>query len=166
MRFISRQLHADFSVARPPLLETERAPDNGILNMPEPKKNHKILVVDDDLLSQKMLTTMLSKMGYRSDLAGNGLEALQLLSERHYDLILMDIQMPVMDGYTAARHICTDNSGYPILNRKMPIIALTSDDTWHAKSACREVGMSDFLTKPVRMKHLEEIIKSWLMTGT
>jgi len=130
--------------------------------MHAPNEKHTILVVDDDLLSQKMLTTMLSKMGYRSDQAGNGLEALRLLSERYYDLVLMDCQMPVMDGYTAARCITSNNSEQLSLNQKVPIIALTADETSHSKSVCREVGMHDFLTKPIQMQHLEETIKRWL----
>jgi CheY-like chemotaxis protein len=130
--------------------------------MPASKKTTNILVVDDDLLSQKMLTMMLSKMGYRSDLADNGLEALHLLSERHYDLVLMDCQMPVMDGYTAARCITGNDSEDLSLNPKVSIIALTADGTDHAKEACKAVGMHDFITKPVQMRHLEETIKRWL----
>jgi len=76
----------------------------------------------------------------------------------------MDCQMPVMDGYTAARCITGKNSEHLNLNRKVPIIALTADGTDHAKAACKEVGMHDFLTKPLRIQHLEETIKRWLMS--
>jgi len=131
--------------------------------MPTPNEKHTILVVDDDLLSQTLIKAMLSKIGYQSNLAGNGLEALHLLSERHYDLVLMDCQMPVMDGHTAARCITSKNSEHLSLNQKVIIIALTADNTDHAKAACKAVGMHDFLTKPVRMQQLEEIIKRWLM---
>jgi CheY-like chemotaxis protein len=122
----------------------------------------KILVVDDDLLSQMLITAMLSKIGYRSDVASNGLEALRMLSERQYDLVLMDCQMPVMDGYTAARCITNKESNHLSLNQKVTIIALTADSTDHARSVCKDVGMHDFITKPVRMQHLEEIVKRWL----
>lgn len=70
--------------------------------------------------------------------------------------------MPVMDGFTAARCITSNGSGYLSLNRKVVIIALTADSTDHARSVCTEVGMHDFVTKPVRMQHLEETIKRWL----
>jgi CheY-like chemotaxis protein len=122
----------------------------------------KILVVEDDLLSQTIITAMLANMGYQSDVACNGLEALRLLSERQYDLVLMDCQMPVMDGYTAARCITNKESKHLSLNQKVVIIALTADSTDYARSVCTEVGMHDFITKPVRMQHLKEIIKRWL----
>lgn len=105
---------------------------------------------------------MLTKMWYQSDVASNGLEALRQLSERHYDLVLMDCQMPVMNGYTAARCITSKDSEHLSLNQKVTIIALTADSTDHARSVCTEVGMHDFITKPIRMQHLEEIIKRWL----
>ena len=126
------------------------------------QEHAKILVVDDDLLSQKMISTMLAKMRYQSDVAGNGLEALRLLAQNHYDLVLMDCQMPVMDGYTAARCITNKESNHLSLNQKVTIIALTADSTDHARSVCKDVGTLDVITKPVRMQHLEEIVKRWL----
>ena len=132
--------------------------------MPAPNENYAILVVDDDQLSQTLITAMLSKLGYRSGQASNGLEALRLLSQHHFDLILMDCQMPIMDGYTAARCITGNDSEHRNLNPKVSIIALTADGTDHAKEACKAVGMHDFITKPVRMQNLEEAIKRWLMT--
>ncbi len=130
--------------------------------MPVLHQHAKILVVEDDHLSQTIITTMLSKIGYQSDVAGNGLEALRLLSEQYFDLVLMDCQMPVMDGYTAARCITSQDAGRLSLNQKVVIIALTADSTDHAKSVCRSAGMHDFVTKPVRMQQLQETIIRWL----
>lgn len=130
--------------------------------MPVVHQRAKILVVEDDQLSQTIITTMLSKMGYQTDVAGNGLEALRLLSEQYFDLVLMDCQMPVMDGYTAARCITSKNSGHLSLNQEVMIIALTADCTDHVKSECVQVGMHDFITKPVRMQQLQETIIRWL----
>lgn len=130
--------------------------------MPASQEHTKILVVEDDLLSQTIIKAMLSKMGYQSDVVGNGLEALRLLSEQYFDLVLMDCQMPVMDGYTAARCITSKDSKHLSLNQKVVIIALTADSTAHARSVCKDAGMHDFITKPVRMQQLQETIIHWL----
>jgi len=115
-----------------------------------------ILVVEDDRVNQLALTRMLQKIGHSAVVAGNGQEALEALQKEHFDCVLMDIQMPVMDGVEATRRI--RSAGNPDIPAAIPIIALTG----HAMSGDRErflaEGMSGYLSKPVDMDGLAVLI--------
>jgi signal transduction histidine kinase/CheY-like chemotaxis protein/HPt (histidine-containing phosphotransfer) domain-containing protein len=104
----------------------------------------KILVADDMFVNQKMMLLMLRKMGYEAELAGNGLEVLQALKRTYFDLILMDVNMPEMDGLEATRRIVAEHAFRP------RIVALTAHVTLAEKDACLAAGMDDFLSKPIQ----------------
>jgi len=100
--------------------------------------------------------TVLKKLGYETDIAGNGLEALKALELKTYDLIFMDMQMPVMDGIEATQHIIekfSDDS--PV------IIAMTANVLDSDKKRCFEVGMQDFISKPINFKIIENCLSKW-----
>jgi signal transduction histidine kinase/ActR/RegA family two-component response regulator len=114
-----------------------------------------VLVVEDNALNQKLMGILLKQMGITFDVANDGHEAVVKVREKKFDLILMDIQMPVMDGFEAARIIRTD------MKVSTPIVALTARVFKEDEERCLSVGMNDFLTKPVEMKTLTEKIFRW-----
>ncbi len=116
-----------------------------------------ILVAEDNQLNQKIIGAMLTKLACVVTMAANGLQAVKLLNETTYDLVLMDMQMPQMDGLNATKIIRSSSS----MNRQVPIVALTANATEEHKKACYEAGMQDFLTKPLSMRKLEDIIHSY-----
>ena len=114
-----------------------------------------ILVAEDYVLNQKLALKVLSKLGYEADLAENGVEVLSAFEKKHYDLILMDMQMPEMDGVEAT-----------ILLRKMPIkqpiiVAMTANTFQENKDECREAGMEDYISKPINLDLLVSILEKW-----
>jgi CheY-like chemotaxis protein/HPt (histidine-containing phosphotransfer) domain-containing protein len=116
----------------------------------------RILVADDNATNQAVLLAQLGKLGYQADTAANGAEALEALGRGAYGLVLMDCEMPVMDGYEATRRIRA--SGDPHL----PIVAVTASATPGDRARCLSAGMSDFLAKPVDMWRLAEVLTKWL----
>jgi PAS domain S-box-containing protein len=121
----------------------------------------QILVVEDNATNQAVAQGLLSSLGYNSDLAENGQEALNVLCEKHYDLVLMDCRMPVMDGYEATRRIRQQESG--CLNPDIPIVALTANAFGKDVRECINVGMNDYLMKPVKKEGLSFMLKKWLI---
>ena len=119
-----------------------------------------ILLVEDNLVNQKVASKILSKSGYKVDVVENGRLALDILKKNPYDLILMDIQMPEMDGLEATRRIRRTDSG--VLNNNIPIVALTANAMNTDRQQCLECGMNDYLTKPINPAKLLEIIAQWL----
>ncbi|MGE5342012.1 MAG: response regulator [Candidatus Omnitrophota bacterium] len=115
-----------------------------------------ILLAEDNKINQKLISTILSKKGHHVDIANNGREAVDRVKEYHYDLILMDIQMPVMDGLDAAKAI----RGLGFVD--LPIIALTANVFQEDKEVCLESGMNDFLPKPLRQADLLKLIAKWV----
>lgn len=115
----------------------------------------RVLLAEDNLLNQKVALKVLERMGYRADLAANGLEVLQALRRQHYDVVLMDVQMPEMDGLDAARWICLR---WPH-GRRPHIIALTANAQQEERDKCLAAGMDDFITKPLRVQDLEAALK-------
>ena len=117
-----------------------------------------ILVVEDNVVNQKVIVKMLEKMDFTTMVANNGQEALKLLDEHEFCLVLMDLQMPVMDGFTCTKHIrCRPGS-----EKNLPIIAVTANIMDADKSRCIECGMNDFIAKPVKFALLEERITAHL----
>ncbi|MCG8616800.1 MAG: ATP-binding protein [Desulfobacterales bacterium] len=119
-----------------------------------PPGDIRILLVEDYPTNQKVVMTHLTRAGYPVDLAGNGKEAISALSKGNYQLILMDVQMPEMDGLTAAAEIRKMESP----GERIPIIAFTAHATLEDRDTCIEAGMDDFLTKPVKKTALLEKI--------
>jgi CheY-like chemotaxis protein len=106
-------------------------------------KNLKVLVVEDMPLNQLLMKTLLEDFGFERDIAGNGLIALEKLRTKTYDIILMDLQMPEMNGFDATDYIRNT------LHSNIPIIALTADVTTVDLAKCKAVGMNDYIAKPV-----------------
>jgi signal transduction histidine kinase/DNA-binding response OmpR family regulator len=106
----------------------------------------RILVAEDNVVNQKVVLKLLERLGYKADIAQNGLEVLDLLSRQAYDVILMDVQMPEMDGLTAARQI---RQRYPAAQRPR-IIAITAIAMQGDREECLQAGMHDYLSKPLR----------------
>ncbi|MDA0339316.1 MAG: response regulator, partial [Proteobacteria bacterium] len=129
----------------------------------EGARDGKILLVEDDAINQRVATRMLEQLGYRVELAENGSEAIQMAERSNYDLALMDVMMPVMDGYTATRTIRKFQAQGRISG--FPIIALTANAMKEQTDKCLEAGMDDFLTKPVRKADLSEKLAVWLNQG-
>jgi two-component system sensor histidine kinase/response regulator len=120
----------------------------------------RILVVEDNAVNQKVVQKLLERQGYRSDLAGNGFEALAALRERPYDLVLMDCQMPEMDGFEATRQLRDPASA--VRDVAIPVIALTANAMQGDRERCLEAGMNDYLTKPIAPQALAEALARWL----
>jgi CheY-like chemotaxis protein len=110
----------------------------------------KILLAEDNLVNQKLALRLLEKMGYRADIAGNGLEAIQAIERQPYDLVLMDVQMPEMDGLEATRQIC---ARWP-RGERPHIIAMTANALLGDREKCLEAGMDDYVAKPIRVDEL------------
>ncbi|MCP4544254.1 MAG: response regulator [Chloroflexi bacterium] len=110
----------------------------------------RILLAEDNAVNQKLALRLLARMGYRADVAGNGLETLEALQRQPYDVILMDVQMPEMDGLEATRRI-----RHEVVPKAQPrIIAMTASAMQEDKDACQAAGMDDYVSKPVRVEAL------------
>ncbi|NUQ01982.1 MAG: response regulator, partial [Armatimonadetes bacterium] len=110
----------------------------------------RILLAEDNSINQKLVLIMLGRLGYRADVAGNGQEALEALSRQTYDLVLMDVQMPEMDGLEATRRI---HEHWPAGARPR-IVAMTANAMAEDRAACLAAGMDDYLAKPLRVEEL------------
>jgi len=128
------------------------------------KRKIRILVAEDNPVNQKVAQAMLRKMGLRADVVANGQEAINGLQMIPYDLVLMDCQMPEMDGFEATRSIRQEGSR--ALNPQIPIIAMTASTMQGDREKCIQAGMSDFIAKPVQKRELAEIIDRWLAITT
>jgi CheY-like chemotaxis protein/HPt (histidine-containing phosphotransfer) domain-containing protein len=110
----------------------------------------RILVAEDNAVNQQVALLLLKKLGYRADMAADGLEALQALEREPYDVVLMDVQMPKMDGLEAARRIHQQWSE----GRRPHVIAATANAMREEREACLAAGMDDYLSKPIRLEEL------------
>ncbi len=124
------------------------------------KPEFRLLLAEDNPINQKVALKILEKSGYRADSVADGWEALKSLESIPYDLVLMDCQMPKMDGYEAARQIRDPASN--VLNHDVPIIALTAHAMKGDREKCLEAGMNDYVVKPVNAGTLVESIGKWL----
>ncbi|MBI3416189.1 MAG: response regulator [Verrucomicrobia bacterium] len=124
-----------------------------------------VLVVDDNPINQKVATQLLQQLGYAVKLAGNGQEALQAAERDRFDLIFMDVQMPVMDGLEATRRIRKLPS-VKSASRRLIIIAMTANAMAGDREQCLLAGMDDYLPKPVRPAALEAVIEKWAHVAT
>jgi DNA-binding response OmpR family regulator len=114
----------------------------------------RILVAEDNPVNVKLITILLGRMGYQADVVGNGLEALAALKRQSYDVVLMDVQMPQMDGTTAARSICRNSGAGP----RPRIVALTAGVMPEERRACLDAGMDEFLVKPIEPEKLVDVL--------
>jgi nitrogen-specific signal transduction histidine kinase/CheY-like chemotaxis protein len=127
---------------------------------PEKDGGALVLVVEDDEVNQFVLKMILQGAGARVRIARNGREAVEMAREEQFDLVFMDCQMPVMDGFEATGRICAQAVE---LGRKRPqVVALTADATPATRQHCKEVGMNDYLVKPVDFRKLQGVLDNWL----
>lgn len=116
----------------------------------------RILVAEDNLTNRFVVIAQLEKLGYAADAVGNGAEAVAAIEKGNYSLVLMDCEMPVMDGYEAAQRIRAS------LSSRVPIVALTAHALLAVRERCLAVGMNDYLAKPLEMEKLAQVLSRWL----
>ena len=167
-----KHFHLDASISRPvrraPLFEVfsllegtahkynENNPNSKLV---ERHQNLSILLVEDNAVNQQVAVAILHKQGYKVDIAGNGVQALSLFRSNKYDAILMDCQMPVMDGFEATRKIRLIESELELF--PTPIIALTANALDSDRDACLSSGMNDFLVKPMRIQAIKDVFNKF-----
>lgn len=120
-----------------------------------------LLLVEDNPANILVATTLLFEFGFSFEVAENGIEAVRLYKQNKYALILMDLQMPIMDGIEATKHIREYEELHSLT--AIPIIALTANNTQSERKQCLDSGMDDFLAKPYTPEQLKQIIKTHLM---
>jgi PAS domain S-box-containing protein len=148
-------------LGRMPLRKTRILPgDGGAKGLPS-LKGAKVLLVEDNDINQEVAAGMLRHAGLFVDIAGNGQIAVEKIQQATYDLVLMDMQMPVMDGVTATRHI----RALPGL-KQVPIVAMTANARSSDREACLAAGMVDFVVKPIDPEALEQALLRWITPGS
>ena len=112
----------------------------------------RILMAEDNPINQKVALSMLKRLGYRADVAFNGLEVLQALQKKSYDVVLMDVQMPEMDGLEATRRIRSNGM-------KTQILAMTAHALNGDREECLHAGMNEYISKPIRIEELQKALE-------
>ncbi len=156
--FTPEQLRHAIAQADAPISERMRA---SLIPMPldEPTQRAlRILVAEDNATNQLVVSSMLDRLGHHVDIVENGQEALNRCAARSYDLVLMDLQMPVMGGLEAARAIRDRERG---TSHHLPVVALTAQAMADDRLACQEAGMDDYLSKPLEMAALSGVLKKY-----
>ena len=119
----------------------------------------RILIAEDDLMNQQFAVKILSRLGYKAEVAKNGKEVLEIVSLERYDLILMDVEMPDMDGLEATRMIRLCLEAQPV------IIAMTANAMQGDREKCLKSGMDDYISKPVELEELVRMLEKWALAG-
>ena len=120
-----------------------------------------VLIVEDNLVNQRVCKRLLDRFGVSSEVANNGKEALDIMARASFDLIIMDCQMPVMDGFATTRAVRADVTGNP----HTVIVALTANAMKEDQDACYAAGMNDYLSKPIQMPLLKAMLLKHLTAG-
>lgn len=134
-------------------------PDNGA-KVDDRTKAVRILIAEDNPVNQKLALRLLQKLGYSADVVDNGKAAVEAQSKINYDLILMDCQMPVMDGYEASLAMRKTSAGCHVR-----IVAMTANAMEGDRDKCLAAGMDDYLSKPVKIERLQEVVETFLQTA-
>ncbi|MNZ76985.1 Sensor histidine kinase RcsC [compost metagenome] len=124
---------------------------------PPATRQPRILLVEDNPVNQLVVTGLLGHLGLTAEIARQGEEALKILQQQDFDLVLMDCNMPLMDGYEATRQIRRDDR-----LARLPVIALTANVLPEERERCRQAGMNDYLSKPLRREELQAVLERWL----
>jgi CheY-like chemotaxis protein/HPt (histidine-containing phosphotransfer) domain-containing protein len=127
-------------------------------------RNSKILLVEDNIVNQQVALGILKKLDLHADVANDGEEAINLLSNSTYDLVFMDIQMPGIDGFTATQIIRDQQS--KVIQHSIPIVAMTAHAMNGDSDKCFQVGMNGYITKPVSFQEIEENIRKFLLKSS
>ena len=120
-----------------------------------------VLLVEDDVMARRMLCKVLKRDGYLVAEAGNGQEALAAYDQRQPDIVLLDIEMPVMDGYATCRELRTRASA-----EQLPVLMVSGNSDRASVNRAQDEGANDFITKPVSLAKLGEALEKWLHTAT
>ena len=118
-----------------------------------------ILLAEDNPVNQKVAKRVLNHLGYQTDIVNNGVEAINAIAEKSYDLILMDIQMPEMDGLETTRYIRKQESESQIT--PIAIVAMTANATDDDQNLCRDAGMNDYISKPIQIDKLKKLLQHY-----
>jgi two-component system, sensor histidine kinase and response regulator len=145
--------------AAAPEKEEEQLVTSHSLREAKTRSRARILVAEDNQINQKVAVKMLGRLGYRADVAANGLEAVEALSRIPYSAVLMDVQMPEMDGYEATAEIRRREKSE---DRHIPVIAMTANVMEGDREEALEAGMDDYVAKPVKAEELEEVLERWI----
>jgi CheY-like chemotaxis protein len=124
----------------------------------------RVLLCDDNAVNQKVAVRLLQQMGYKADVAGNGVQALAALDKTIYDLVFMDVMMPEMDGLEATKNIRErqkDRAKHPNYKSPIIIVAMTANAMQGDREKCLSAGMDDYLSKPVRLEDIRTIVERW-----
>jgi len=122
-------------------------------------RSARVLLAEDNRVNQKVAMRILQKGGHRIDTVGNGAEAVAALKKSPYDIVLMDVQMPGMDGFTATHTLRDPRSG--VINPEIPVIAMTAHAMKGDREKCLAQGMDDYVSKPVKPKELLDVVQRW-----
>lgn len=124
----------------------------------------RLLVADDNAVNQRVAQMILKQLGYECDIVGNGAEAIQACRTQNYDLVFLDVQMPEMDGYEAARRICVIRAEAGV--KRPRLVAVTSNAMQGDRELCMQAGMDDYITKPIRVEELRAVLERWGRNAT
>lgn len=151
---IARGLEPRASDAQPESPSPAFTANTGAPAAAAPADGPRLLVADDNLINQRVAVALLEKRGYRVEVAGNGREAVRMSETTGYEAILMDCQMPELDGYQATAEIRRREGG----ERRIPIIAMTANTMAGDRERCLEAGMDDYIAKPIRLEELDDVL--------
>jgi len=127
-------------------------------NLKEKRNNYKILIAEDNVVNQKVVLRMLTELGFDVEAVCNGKDAVEKIKNNNFNAVLMDVQMPEMDGFAATKMIRNLEDS----RKNIPVIAITAHALKGDKEKCLEAGMNDYITKPINAKQLSKVLDSWV----
>jgi PAS domain S-box-containing protein len=140
------------------VLQPGAAPHEEPSEIPAPKPGRRVLLAEDNEINQRIVMRLLEKVGCHAERVANGREAVEALGRNTFDLVLMDVQMPEMDGFAATEEIRRREAG----RRRTPIAAMTANAMTGDREKCLAAGMDDYISKPVRLENLQRMLNRWL----